>query len=771
MIGGEVKQKKTKMIKLKFRYLSLALLCLINILFLSSCISETRILDKNLIEDFKNPPGEFKPMPFWHINGELKTAGIKKQMTDAKEQAGFSGISVLPLAPKENGRPGTTPKFLSHKYLERYQDVLNTAEDLDMQVILYDDNDFPSGMAGGKIGELFPQHTMKRLDKVEKLIVGNTNFKHNIPDGKLLSVVAMNQETLQRIELSNYIENGTLQWQAPEGSWKIMFFVMVKDSYHKAFPVVDYMDTTAVREMIRLTYDVYKENFESYFGNTIKMTFFDDVGFWKHPRTWTGLFNEKFIELNGFDPRPWYPALWYNIGPETEAIRHAFFNTRAELLAEGFPKLVGKWTKENGLKDTGHPPGNYDPTPIDMNGDIFKFFRHTSIPLTDAIIEYQFGQNGHKLISSAADYYDKPIVSTEIYGAYKEQTFDSLMLYRSAMDLFSRGVNFVVPHGMWYNPDEVYISPLVSSNSQKLAPALPDYSNFVGRSCMLLQGGKRIANIGVLYPFEELAGWYHFEAPDNPRQGFYISPETNYQEISGLLTNDIRQDFTFIHPEYFLDDKYEINQSSVLLNNVNNKQKYDALIITGCKIISLKTLQKVKNYFEQGGLVISTGQLPFKSSEVGQDDKVKALILEIFKVNPEATEISEIQINSNSAGGKAVHISKPNKNTLSEAIKASVVTDVAFNPNPKLSTDIGKFNYIHKVKDGEDFYFFSNSSDETIKTEVTLKGKLELYKADPHTGNIEKIENISHFTVDNQEFTKSTLTLKPVSASFWISNN
>ena len=81
------------------------------------------------------------------------------------------------------------------------------------------------------------------------------------------------------------------------------------------------------------------------------------------------------------------------------------------------------------------------------------------------------------------------------------------MLYRSAMDLFSRGVNFVVPHGMWYNPDEVYISPLVSSNSQKLAPALPDYSNFVGRSCMLLQGGKRIANIGVLYPFEELAGW------------------------------------------------------------------------------------------------------------------------------------------------------------------------------------------------------------------------------------------------------------------------
>ncbi|WP_194526519.1 glycosyl hydrolase [Zobellia roscoffensis] len=721
------------------------------------------------MQDFKVPPGAYKPMPFWHINGELTTQGIREQMKEAKETAGFSGISVLPLASKKNGKSGTMPKFLTPQYLERFQDVLDTAEELDMEVVLYDDNDFPSGMAGGKIGRLFPQHTMKRLDKVEKLVNGPYDFTDSIPEGKLLSVVAMNQETLQRFELSAYVKNKELKWQAPKGSWRIMFFTMVKDSYHKAFPVVDYMDTTAVREMIRMTYDVFKDNFEAYFGTTIKMTFFDDVGFWKHPRTWTGLFNEKFKELNGFDPKPWYPALWYNIGPETEAVRHAFFNTRAELLAEGFPKLVGEWAKENGLKDTGHPPGNYDPTPIDMNGDIFKFFRHTEIPLTDAIIEYQFGQNGHKLISSAADYYDKPVVSTEIYGAYKEKTFDSLMLYRSAMDLFSRGVNFVVPHGMWYNPNEVYISPLVSPDSKKLAPALSAYSNFVGRSCMLLQGGKRVANIGVLYPFAELAGWYRFEAPDNPRQGFYVSPETNYQEISGLLTNDIRQDFTFIHPEYFLDDKYEIKQGSIRLNNQENNQKYDALILTGCKIISVKTLMKIKEYYDQGGLVISTGQLPFKSSEIGQDIKVRDLVVEIFKVNPEDSLFYGTQIHTNAAAGQAIHIPNPNSSNLYEAIKTRLLTDVEFLPNPKLSTNIGKFNYIHKVKDGKDIYFFSNSSDETIETEVVLRGKLDLYQASPHDGTIQHLKEASHLKIKDQDFTKCRLLLKPVSATFWIS--
>jgi hypothetical protein len=736
----------------------------------NSCVPKQKEITKELIEDFKNPPNKYKPMPFWHINGELTTEGIRQQMKDAKELGGFGGISVLPLAPKKNGRPGTTPKFLSPEYLQRFQDVLDTAEDLDMEVILYDDNDFPSGMAGGKLGELFPEHTMKRLDKVEKTIAGPSNLSERVPEGQLLSAVAMNIETQERIELSTFIDEGAIQWKVPKGNWRIMYFAMVKDSYHKAYPVVDYLDTVAVRKMMSLTYDVHKENFGSYFGNTIKKVFFDDVGFWKHPRTWTGRFNEKFKTLNGYDPKPWYPALWYDIGPETETVRNAFFNTRAELLAEGFPKLVGEWAKENGLKDTGHPPGNYDPTPIDMNADIFKFFRHTAMPLTDAIIGYQFGQNGHKLISSAADYYDRPIVSTEIYGAYKEQSFDSLMMYRSAMDILSRGVNFVVPHGLWYNPEQVYISPLVSPYSEKLAPALPAYSDFIGRSCMLLQGGKRVSNIGVFYPFEELAGWYRFEDPDNPRQGFFVSPETNYLEISGLLTSDIRQDFTFIHPEFFLEDKYEIGQGSVVLNNAENKQEYGALIITGSSVISVKTLEKVKGYYEKGGVVISTGQLPFKSSEMGEDEKVKTLIAQIFGTHPESKNSAEIRTNKHANGGTAIHITNPNEENLAEALNTGIIADVAFNPSPKLATDMGKFNYIHKIKDNRQIYFFSNSSDETITTEVSLKGHFELYEANPHTGRITALTDVKHTKTDNQAFTKISLTLAPVSATFWVSN-
>lgn len=235
------------------------------------------------------------------------------------------------------------------------------------------------------------------------------------------------------------------------------------------------------------------------------------------------------------------------------------------------------------------------------------------------------------------------------------------------------------------------------------------------------------------------------------------------------MTNEVRQDFTFIHPEYFLNAKYSTEKGSVHLNNSENEQTYKALIITGCKVISLKTLQKIKDYYDKGGLVISTGKLPFKSSEMGQDEKVKALILEIFGVNPESQLISEINTKENKNGGKAISISNPAKSSLEKAIRSRVTPDVKFSPNPYLSKDLGKFSYIHKIKDGKDIYFFSNSTDQPIRTEVTLKGSFDLYSANPHNGTITPLENTAQVTVGNQEFTKANLNLNPVSATFWIS--
>jgi hypothetical protein len=66
------------------------------LLLLTACSNQ-------LEQQFKNPPNQYKPMPFWHINGELTTEGIRQQVKDAND-AGFAGITLIAAGRKESNK-------------------------------------------------------------------------------------------------------------------------------------------------------------------------------------------------------------------------------------------------------------------------------------------------------------------------------------------------------------------------------------------------------------------------------------------------------------------------------------------------------------------------------------------------------------------------------------------------------------------------------------------------------------------------------------------
>ena len=374
-----------------------------------------------LANRFQHPPAALRPMPLLWLNGTLTPTEIQSQLRGARDQSGFGGVAPLPL----EGRLGNTlPKYLTDDYFARYGDLLNTARDLGLEVILYDDSGFPSGSAGRKMKQLFPDDTLKRLDKSEEQVSGPTNYSRELPAGTSMSAVAMNLQTGQRMDLTAAANAGRLVWQAPAGVWKVMIFTCATTGDR----LVDYLDPAAVDKCISMTYAEYFKRFPAHFGTTIRRDFFDDVGFYAKIRPWTTAFNEKFKQQYGINPVPLYPALWEDIGPDTEAARVALFGFRAELLAEGYPARVGNWCRAHKLQSSGHPPGNYDPCPVDMHGDTFKFYRHVDIPLMDAIFYHGHGRPGFKLISSAATVYDRALVAAEEYGAYPENEFDSQTL-------------------------------------------------------------------------------------------------------------------------------------------------------------------------------------------------------------------------------------------------------------------------------------------------------------------------------------------------------
>ncbi len=183
---------------------------------------------------------------------------------------------------------------------------------------------------------------------------------------------------------------------------------------------------------------------KEYFGSIIKMSFFDEPTMhWLDGRTWTASFNKNFEKQFGYSPMKYYPALWYDIGPETAAARNALYGFRAHLFATTSSGRSGSGASDHGILSTGHLDQEEALNPVPINGDLMKVFEHQDIPGHDDILYLGRANHGYKVVTSAAYNYDKPVVMCETYAAYEKM--DETNLFRVAMDQFAMGINFQIP--------------------------------------------------------------------------------------------------------------------------------------------------------------------------------------------------------------------------------------------------------------------------------------------------------------------------------------
>lgn len=692
--------------------------------------------------EFASPSNEYRPQPFWHLNGHLTTEHIDRQLTEARDLSGFGGVAVLPVTAQPHWQkgfmcPGMSPEFLGTEYFARYTDMLETSKRNGTQVILYDDVDFPSGSAGGRLLREYPQYTRKFLARHEFSAPGGSRFRQEFkPDATtvVMAVSALDTLTKQVIDLQEDYRDGVLDWKAPAGTWRVMFFTCNFSVGGVHGHLVDYMQPEAVEAFMGMTYAEYDEHLGAYFGNVIQKTFFDDVGFVHMEQTWTPAITDRFREKYGKNPALYYPALFYDIGSETGTARIAFYDIRSELMAEGYVRKVSEWAEKRHMRSMGHPPENYSPNSVVAHGDILKYYRHVDIPLLDAILYFRRGLNGFKQICSAADLGDKPVVGAELCGAYPEQ-MDSSMLYRTTLEALVRGVNLVIPHGMWYDtdPQAVRIPPLIAPENPLLRDALPGYSASTGRACMMLQGGRRAVDVAVLWPINSIqAGEYMFRDAQSglPIANWHPDNVVNYA-LSGMLTNDLHRDFTYIHPENLADGKVAIEGASLRLVNAQNSQQYKVLILPGGDYISVPALERICAYYRNGGHVVALAALPSRAAEFGADAQVAKALDGIF---PDGIPTGSATVR-NDKGGSFAFIPQPDAARLTTALDAACEADLLL-PGAE-SDDAGFVNYTHKQKQDRDIYFLTNTTGRPYREQVSLRGefrRVELWN--PHDGTM-----------------------------------
>ena len=580
----------------------------------ASALAQTAWAD--LRGDFAEPPLACKSRPLWFWNGPLSAAETHAILEHSRE-SGYAGFGILP-------SPGISPGFLTPGFLDRYKEAVDKAAALGMKMCLYDEFWFPSGSAGGELARRYPDALGKRLDLLAIDVTGPKPIEQAIPPGTLMAVVAMDLATQSRKDLAAQVKDGKLVWDAPAGSWKVMLFTCVRDG---ARGLVDYLNPDAVKRFIELTYQKYYDRFPEHFGKTVDSAFYDEPTFhWiQGGRAWTDAFNARFQAKHGRSPALDYPALWFDIGPDTAAARNAMFGLRAELYATGFPKTLNDWCREHKIQLTGHVDQEEVVNPVGLCGDLMKAFQHQDIPAIDQVFGYGRAAKAYKIISSAACNYDRPLVLTECYGA---MNLPIPSLYKEAMDQFAKGINAMVPHAVWYSTKGIAFPPELSYRSPVYGQELPQYNRYIGRLQRLLQGGRHVADIAVLYPITTLQAGYRFGI-GTPYEGGIIPKEADYMDVGETLAVRVRRDFTFLHPEV-LDERCSVEGATLKLNNKTNHELYRVVLIPGSKVIPWSSLRKIKEFYDNGGKVIATTQLPDQSAEFGKDAEVRQAIAALF---------------------------------------------------------------------------------------------------------------------------------------------
>lgn len=642
------------------------------------------------------------PNPLWFWNDRAVNGGALTGQMRMLQKAGYGGLSILPFG------GGFQPSYLTDDYFHLYGACVDEARRLGLQLWLYDEYGFPSGSAGfingdgrSRFAETYPDLVSHRLDKAERTVKGGERAELSVGPGTLMAAVALETATFERLDLAAHVADGCLAWTAPAGTWKVMLFTCVKGE-----PIMDYLDPAAAQAFIDLTHEAYYRRMKDAFGSVIVGTFFDEPTLYRNDgRCWTPSFNARFEQQYGSSPARLYPALWYDIGPATAEARNLLFGFRTELYARAYFKAVSDWSAARGIHATGHQDNEEVVNPVGTSGDLMKCFKYQEMPGIDKIGGDRPAERFYKVVSSAAHNWDHPLVMSETYGAMGNIPWSQI--YDIAMDQYTKGINVLIPHAVWYDDCKVVFPPELSPRSPIYGDELPAFNAFLARLNAHLRFGRTACSVAVLYPIASAQADHRFDGPLTPYQGGVALPYLDYTRVGTTLTDELGVDFEFLHPEV-LEQNCGVYNGQIALSNKSQPAIFRALVIPSSTTISRTVLERARVLQATRGQVVFTGTLPTRGTRAADDAAVRQLVAELL------------------AQG-ARHVKEVSAPALAEALRLDDLPRPVVFHGPALRN-------IFRTDDRRFVWYFANPSPDPVETEVFLRGRwTSLVTLDPHT--------------------------------------
>lgn len=567
---------------------------------------------------FRNPPPGYGEVPFWWWTGDPLDRDRLAWQIDSAGKKGVAGVQVNYAHEDSPGWPTypNTPEIFTPEWWKMWESAAAECRKRGMGIGLSGYTlDWP-GKKGNLFGKLLYGDTELngiRLELADSVRASaGTAIRLTIPP----DAVSVRAYPLKKgipkpesVDLAPKADRGVLSWAPNAGDWRVFVVRAVK------MPLtLNPIHPEAGKSVIERFYRPFLEHSPDGSAAGLNYFFQDELTFGiEGGPIWGSDFADEFIKRKGYDPTPFLPALFEDIGPVTPKFRLDYADVRVALAEERYFKPVFDWHWSRGLI-YGCDPGSRGKNPEEF-GDYFRAVRWYTAPGHDTpggsadLIK-------DKVSSSIAHLYKRPRVWLEGYHSLGWGATPATIM-KATLENFLFGCTLLNLHGFYYTTHGGFWewAPPCYHFRMPYWDHMGVFLRYFERLSYLLSQGVHRCDVAILYPVEP------FQAGMDGGKAADAVFETGARLVAS------GRDFDFI--DFQSLDRAAIRNGRLEVSG----ERYRVLVLAEMRAIRWTTIRKALAFKKAGGIVIALGALPEASDRMGRGDPVlDGTVRELFGV-------------------------------------------------------------------------------------------------------------------------------------------
>ena len=680
--------------------------------------------------------------PFWFWNGDMADDEIVRQIREMKAK-GTSGFFLHP-------RQGLTIPYLSEEWFAKVGVAIEAAKKEGLNVWLYDEYPYPSGIAGGEVILRHPEYEATTLQCLQQETDGG-EVHMDLPWGKIVGAYAFPVESgavrwARRVDLSGFIgicrrekifqmtgltaynrkrffEGGSflrLDWQPGGGAWKIYVFVEVKLEHMKFYGrFVDPMMPGAVRTFIDCTHERYRAHFAAEFGRTVKGVFSDEIDLNPHGGKirWSAALPALFAEKCGYSLPERLPALLEPMGEDTDRVRYDYWNVMTDAFIDSYDRQIQDWCHRNSLSYVAEKPvlRSRQLQYLDIPG-CDTGHKKIYATLDTAAASYRANP---KIASSGAHFYGKPHALCECFHSIGWGMTIQDMKWQIDW-LLLHGVDILTPHAFYYTTDALakHDAPPSCFFQQPYWADMGRLCGYVRRLCETVDDGTRAVDVVLVDPVTST--WTAMGEKEELKKRL---PEDFSRLQKTLLAH---------HIDYYVADPSLLSEFRVENGRLcRGRDAFRVLILPPMTNLEDETARCVAEFIRAGLPVAAVGCLPVEHIGGAEQASPLAGLFGTDEADIYRRYVAGQEPGSRAGAGSAVFL--PTADALPAYLETLGARDFSLRCDGEEAGDILG---MHIRRTDGDAWFFANGSGRTVHTTVklTAPGRAPLCREWPESG-------------------------------------